>query len=223
MIARSLGRKIEEYVADYTVVDLETTGLDTSYDKIAEISAVRVRGGEVVDTFSMLVNPGVPMPAAAGAVNNITDDMLHSQPAIDEALPMFEKFIGDDVLVGHNIFGFDMQFLCREYGALYTRTLGNDYVDTLALARRHLPHLARHGLGCLAEHYGISTEGAHRALADCIMNAAVFEKLKEDMKSTPVEIPTCPDCGRQLRLRRGKFGEFWGCVRYPNCKYTRNV
>ena len=223
MIARSLGRKIEEYVADYTVVDLETTGLDTSFDRIAEISAVRVRGGEVVGEFSMLVNPGIPMPAAAGAVNNITDEMLANQPTIEEALPKFEEFIGEDILVGHNILGFDMQFLCREYGALYARTLGNDYIDTLQLARRHLPHLARHGLGFLAEHYDISTEGAHRALADCIMNAKVFEKLRWELDKTPEAIPTCLECGRQLRLRRGKFGEFWGCVRYPNCKYTRNI
>ena len=49
-------------IKDYTVVDLEMTGLAVKLDRIIEIGAVRVRGGEVADTYAMLVDPRIPIP-----------------------------------------------------------------------------------------------------------------------------------------------------------------
>ena len=42
----------------YLSVDIETTGLDPRMDKIIQIGALRVRDGEVTDTFQTYVNPG---------------------------------------------------------------------------------------------------------------------------------------------------------------------
>lgn len=60
--------------------DVETTGLVAGVDRVVELGAVAFQGDEVLDTFSRLVNPGVPMPPAAGRVNGITDEMLAEAP-----------------------------------------------------------------------------------------------------------------------------------------------
>lgn len=86
-------------------------------------------------------------------------------------------FVEDRILVGHNIHAFDMKFIKRDATRLWGKTVGNDYIDTLAIARQYLPGLAHHRLSDLAVYYGISAEGAHRALADCKMNYHVFEQL----------------------------------------------
>ena len=105
------------------------------------------------------------------------------------------------------------------------KTIDNDYVDTLYMARSVLPQLSHHRLVDLAQHYGISDEGAHRALADCRMNQKVFELLaKEDGKAGAESglVKECPLCGNMLKKRSGKFGEFFGCMSFPRCRYTEN-
>ena len=74
----------------------------------------------------------------------------------------------------------------------------------------------------MAEHFGASTEGAHRALADCKMTYYVYEGLKDvmDKRLASGDVKCCPKCGSPLMKRNGKFGEFWGCVGYPACRYT---
>lgn len=62
MLANKIGRKLNSYVADYVVFDLETTGTSVNKDSVVEISALKVKNGQVVDEFSMLVNPGRPIP-----------------------------------------------------------------------------------------------------------------------------------------------------------------
>ena len=49
---REKGNRLVQYVPDYTVFDLETTGISANMDDIIEISAVKVKGGIVQDTFS---------------------------------------------------------------------------------------------------------------------------------------------------------------------------
>ena len=169
---------------DYVLYDLETTGTSSKYDEVIEISAVKVKNGVVTEEFSQLVNPGRPIPSAASAVNHITDDMVAFAPMFDSVLQQFLAFIGDDVLAGHNINRFDMKFLYRDCERYFGQTLTNDYIDTLKLARLCLPELSHHRLEDLAQYYGISTAGAHRALNDCRMNQQVFEKLAKELPQT---------------------------------------
>ena len=78
----------------------------------------------------------------------------------------------------------------------------------------------------LADYYGIDAEGAHRALNDCRMNQQVFEKLRLEMgnpSDAAKKVKKCPCCGNILRKRSSMYGEFWGCMSYPECKYTKNV
>lgn len=223
------GRRLAGYRPDYVVFDLETTGLSPVTDRIIEISAVKVKDGKVQDTFSTLVNPGRLIPAAASRVNGITDAMVMDAPALKAVWGRFLDFIGDEVLVGHNIHSFDMKFLNAAMQELYKQDLGNDYIDTLYMARNCMKDLSRHRLVDLAVCFGISTEGAHRALNDCIMNQKCFEEMGRRMAGSShsgarnTEKEACPRCGGVLVKRNGRYGAFYGCANYPGCRYTRNA
>lgn len=240
-----------EYVKDYVLFDLETTGISPMTDQVIEISAVKVKNGKVVEAFSSLVNPGRRIPPAASAVNGITDVMVKRERTFDLVLKDFLDFAGDYVLVGHNIHAFDMKFIVRDAKKYLNREIENCYVDTLTMARQRLPQLKHHKLVDLAEYYGISSEGAHRALNDCRMNQAVFEKLAKEknvktsrtnaskVKTSTTKASTektgstktssvkpkkvCPRCDMALVKRSGMYGQFWGCTGFPNCRYTENI
>lgn len=226
MLGSSRGRKIEKYISDYVVFDLETTGVSPVCDEVVEISGVKVKGGKVTDEFSSLVNPGRSIPWAASRVNGITDDMVRNEPFFVDVLTDFFDFVGDNILIGHNIHSFDMKFIYRDAEKFYGKIPGNDYVDTLSVARNYLPQLSHHRLVDLASFYGISAKGAHRALNDCYMNQQVFERLGKEMEAAGkggTNLKICPRCGQVMRVRKGRFGQFWGCSGYPGCRYTENV
>ncbi len=221
MAEKNRGKRLVKYVPDYVIFDLETTGINPAADEIIEISAVRVKERAVVDTFSTLVNPGCPIPWQATQVNGITDEMVREAPQIKEALSDFFAYTKDFVLVGHNIHSFDLKFIQEKAKNLFGRTVDNDYIDTLYMARQCLPQLAHHKLTDVASYFRISIEGAHRALNDCIMNLKCYEKLGELQES--IHIDLCPKCGGELKRRNGKFGEFLGCSNFPECRYTAQI
>ncbi len=228
MLGNTQGKLLNEYIEDYVVFDLETTGVSPYNDEVIEISAVKARKGKVVEEFSELVNPKRTIPFAASRVNNITDDMVSDAPFFDEVLRHFLEFVGEDVLVGHNIQSFDMKFIYRDCERYFHQLITNDYVDTLIFAKRCFPEWRHRRLGDLADYYGISTQGAHRALADCRMNQRVFELLGKEMntekkKTLDSDVKTCPLCNLPLKKRNGRYGEFWGCTGFPNCRYTENI
>lgn len=176
-LGKTKGKQLLEYVPDYVVFDLETTGINCYKDSVVEISAVKVIGGRVENEFSSLVNPHRSIPYEVSKVNGITDAMVADAPLFNDVLMKFIDFTEGMTLVGHNIHSFDLKFIYRDSEKFYGGIPGNNYVDTLRLARKYLPQLKRHSLILLAEYYGISTEGAHRALNDCHMNQQVYEQL----------------------------------------------
>ena len=176
------GTLINKYTPDYVIFDLETTGISPNYDEVIEISALKVKGGEVVDEFNTLVNPGRKIPFGATKVNGITNAMVAEAPAFSHVLAEFLDFAEGLVLVGHNIARFDMKFIWRDAEQYFGEIPQNNYVDTLQVARKHLPKMEHHRLVDLAEHYGISSEGAHRALNDCYMNQKVYECMVSEMR-----------------------------------------
>ena len=169
------GRRLNQYAENYVVFDLETTGISPVEDSIIEISAIKVKGHKPVAEFDMLINPGTHIPVGATNVNGITDDMVREAPGLREALPDFLSFIEGEILVGHNIQSFDLLFLYRAAEELLGREVPNDYVDTLFMAKACLPQLGRHRLTDISTYLQIDTDGAHRALSDCIMNQKCYE------------------------------------------------
>ena len=145
MLSDKPGRKLKsQYVSDYVVFDLETTGVSCRSDEVVEISAIKVLGGEVKDEFSTLVNPGRFIPDRATEVHGIDDEMVKDAPTFDKALADFLEFAGDMILVGHNIHTFDMKFICRDAQRYFGKTVGNDYmillITTVSIRAEHTGH-----------------------------------------------------------------------------------
>ena len=94
----------------FCVLDLETTGVSPDTCAITEIGAAKYLGGTEVGRFETLVNPGSGIPPSVSVMTGITQSMVIEAPRIEEALPSFLEFLGDSVIVGHNV-RFDMSFL----------------------------------------------------------------------------------------------------------------
>ena len=116
----------------FCVLDLETTGATARDCEITEIGAVKYQSGELQGTFHTLVNPGVEIPPTITVLTGITQLMVVEAPRIAEALPAFLEFIGDAVIVGHNV-RFDMSFLNAAAERLGYGRLPNRTADTAAL------------------------------------------------------------------------------------------
>ncbi|HEY0755425.1 MAG TPA: exonuclease domain-containing protein [Ktedonobacteraceae bacterium] len=168
-------RELDEI--EFVIVDTETTGLRPGSHRVIEVAGVRVRGGEVLDSFQSLLNPGVRVPTFIAQFTGITQEMLATAPASHEALPGFLSFIEGALVVGHNV-GFDIGFLNYE-AQLLGQSFPIDGLDTIPLARRFLPTLRRFKLDNVADHLRITTSQRHRALGDARVTAAVFLKLLE--------------------------------------------
>ena len=116
---------IYSLLSDYVLFDLETTGLSTENDQVVEISALKVTCGEITDEFSTLVDPGMHIPYQASCINGITDDMVKDAPDMEHALKDFISFIGNSVLVGHNIKRFDLGFIQRDAVRFFGKPIGD--------------------------------------------------------------------------------------------------
>ena len=169
----------------YCVFDLETTGFSFRTEKITEIGIMKIRNGEIIDTFETFVNPEKPIPLKVQEVTHITDDMVKDAPKIEEILPKVMEFFGDSVLVAHNA-DFDTGFLrynCQQLGYKFENT----YLDTLALAKNLFPNYKKYKLGVIAENLGIEVLVAHRALDDVDTTVKVFNIMCKMLEDAGVE------------------------------------
>lgn len=171
------GRSLITVLDEYIAVDIETSGLDPSWDSIIELAAVHMKNGAVVDTFASLCNTCEVDPEIT-ELTGITNAMLSEAPGIDAVLPKFAAFAGDLPLVGHNIVQFDSNFIYDAYAETIGNPLTNDMVDTLRLCRLTFAHLPNRKLSTVLEYLEIQNEQAHRALSDAICTAQLYEKLK---------------------------------------------
>ena len=172
------GNSLLSFPQDYTVIDIETTGLDPKWDEIIELAALRVRGGKVVDLFETLVRPSHDISDFIEELTGITNRELLKAPFISNALPGYLDFIGSDVVVGHNAH-FDVNFIYDAAEHFCSRAFSNDIVDTMRLARHILPQLGGHSLSDVARALGVVREGEHRAFIDCVTTNNVLQALKE--------------------------------------------
>ena len=151
------------------VLDLETTGLTPRRGDIIEIAMARMRGSEVVDQYSTLVDPGTPVPDMITEITGITSDMLATAPRFEDIANDVRAFIGDADIVAHNA-RFD-----RAFTVAMLPDLANRWVDSIYLARIALPRLSTYRLVRLAEVFAPdSAQGAHRALDDVLALAALW-------------------------------------------------
>jgi DNA polymerase-3 subunit epsilon len=175
------------------IVDLETTGLNSGRDQIIEIGAIKLDldAGKVLDQFQTFSKPDdtyafsydqddegndiendeelepIRLDPFITELTGITDEMLEGAPSNPDAVDAFFHFAGDLQIWAYNA-GFDSKFLNNHTEA------HRPLKDILSLARRAFPELQNHKLATVAEHLNLSIDGAHRALADCLMAKEVL-------------------------------------------------
>lgn len=184
---KSKGRSIVINPKHYTVVDTETTGLDSQKSRIIEIAAIRVRGGKEVARFETLIKPGRKLGKKIVELTGITDDDLKDAPSQEEALQQFMDFLKDDIIVAHNA-NFDVDFLYDSMVRCDLKPLMNNFIDTLRLAKYITADVKNYKLETLAQKYQISQPTAHRAMADCETTKSLLEKLMEDAECQAIDL-----------------------------------
>ena len=172
------GQVLED--ATYCVLDLETTGISITTEKITEVGIMKVKNGEVIDEFEIFVNPEKPIPQRVVEVTNITDEMVKDAETIDKVFPKILEFVGDSIIVAHNA-SFDVGFL-KHNAKLLGYEFNNTYIDTLPLAKDLFPDLKKYKLGKIADSLGIEVDVAHRALADVDTTVKVFNVMLKKLK-----------------------------------------
>ena len=159
--------------ATFVVTDTETTGSRAGDDRVIEIGAVKVQGGEITESFQRLINPGRHIPRRISQITGISTGMVFDQPTAEEVLPEFLDFLGDAVFVAHNL-PFDLRFLEVELEIAGLEGLRNPCLDTLRLARRLYSALPSKGLSKLTRYFEIEVNGRHRALGDAEATAQLL-------------------------------------------------
>ncbi len=164
----------------FVCFDLETTGLNNNpamgkMDKIIEIGAVKLIGGEIKEKFSSFIACPDRLSKEIIDLTGITDADLVGAPEVDKVLADFYKFIDGAILVGHNV-TFDYRFV-KYYAEQSGYMIERKQYDTLLLAQQVLRgQLANYKLNTVADHYGF-TFNHHRAFDDACVTAKVFMEL----------------------------------------------
>ena len=202
---------------EFVVLDTETTGLRPGPNRVIEIAGIRMRGGEVIDSFQSLVNPNRRLPPFIVQFTGITQEMVAGAPGAEQIFPDFLQFIEGAILVGHNV-GFDIGFLSYE-AQLLGYAFPIDGLDTIPLARRFLPGLRRFKLDVVAGHLKIPMVNRHRALGDAKVTAAIFMKLLNLARQEGIN--TLGNLRRRLQLPVAWSGDITDASLAKQVEYLR--
>ena len=135
-----------------------------AHDRITEIAAVEVDGGEITSEWATLINPETTIPPAIRAITGITNDMVADAPRFSRvADELHERFAGR-LLIAHNA-RFDYGFLRSEFARAGLRFEART-LCTVRLSRRLYPEHARHNLDSLIARHHLPCAARHRALGD---------------------------------------------------------
>ncbi len=168
------GSSLIDFPESYVVIDLETTGLNANFDDIIEAAALKICNGEVTDTYQSFINPGYAIPDFITELTGISDDMVKDAPLINVVLPQFMNFLGDSIIVGHNV-NFDINFIYDNLEKINCPAIQNDFIDTLRLCRKLYKQMSHHRLSDMVEALQIPVDTMHRSLSDCYSCLSVFK------------------------------------------------
>jgi DNA polymerase III subunit epsilon len=164
-------------IASFVVVDLETTGIDPTRDRITEVAVIWVENGQETQRWTTLVNPGVSIPPEIQALTGINNSMVRSAPRFETiAAQLLEKIQGR-LFVAHNA-RFDYGFLKHAF-ARSQLAFTADVLCTVRLSRRLEPEHAKHNLDCLVERHHLKTEFRHRAMGDAELLVQLLDRLTQ--------------------------------------------
>ena len=177
---------VEPDFDSFVAFDIEHTGTfgvnsGDAEAEIIEIGAVKVENGQIVDKFDMLANPGRKIVPMVSRLTHITDEMVAGEPPVTEVIKMFKDFVGDSILIGHNIKGCDIPHISKAAKKAGIN-FDNRYLDTkkLATGMKKEKGWEKVNLPYLSKYYGIEQAEAHRAWCDAEANAYVYLELKKD-------------------------------------------
>lgn len=175
-----IGEDDTPFDGEFISFDLETTGLSCENDRITEIGAVRIKGGEIVEEFDTFVDPGRHIPENITRLTSITDEMVKGAPDAEKALADFFEFCGKAPLIAHNA-SFDAGFV---HAALARAGKDFDftYIDSIPICRSLYPELKSYKLNIVAKHLKLPPFNHHRACDDARELAEIFKILLEGLE-----------------------------------------
>lgn len=178
---RNKGKSLIDLPDNYTLIDLETTGLTPYCDEIIELSALKIRNNKIVKEYSRLVKPDDNIDSFITELTGITNQMLKTAPNIESVLQEFIDFISDDIVVGYNV-NFDINFIYDNYFGLFDKKFKNNFVDLMRICKK-VYNLPNHKLKTVADSLNICTDNNHRGLKDCYITFEVYNHLKSNIFS----------------------------------------
>ena len=178
---------------DFTVFDIETTGLKADRCDIIEIGAVRLHDGRVIDRFQSFIDDGIVIPREITKLTGITQTMIEGAPSTREVLARFRTFAEGSTLVAHNA-AFDTGFITH-HGERFGITFPMPYADTLMLSRYLLRDaLENHKLDTISAYFGIDMGSHHRADDDANTCAEILLRFIGMIRERGVDrIPAIPN------------------------------
>lgn len=151
---------------DFCVVDIETTGLVPEYDSILQISSLKIRNMEIVDTFKSNVYYPKEVDDFITQISKITTSMVKSAPTIDNVISDFFNFIQDDLLLGLNT-NFSINFIYDASSQYLNNPLKNNFIDISRFSRKLFPELRHHRLCDMIERFELDESGEYSSFCDC--------------------------------------------------------
>ena len=171
-------------ISDYIAIDLETTGIRLSKDKIIEVGLLKVKDSHIIDTFSCVINPDIQVDDKILKLTKISEKELRNAKRIHEVINHIVDFCEDYVLLGHNTI-FDYSFVKRE-----ANRAGLEFekrgIDTYKLCKKILPENVRKNLTDACGYFGIERKNSHRAFSDAFYTHVLFQEIIKNFKTLEI-------------------------------------
>lgn len=181
MFKGQLKNKAVSTCHEVIVLDFETTGLSSNYDRVIEVGALLIKNHKIIDEFVELMNPDVSLSSFITSLTGISNIMLRGKPKPEHIMPKLIDFIEDRPIIAHNA-SFDKRFLIAELSRAKL-SIKNPFLCTMRLAKKLIPDATSYKLADIARHVGIrvDSQSSHRALGDVKVTAKLWKHLHIDV------------------------------------------
>jgi DNA polymerase-3 subunit epsilon len=166
-------------LANYVLLDLETTGATPLKDRITEIALIHFKDGVEVGRWQTLVNPQTNIPDFIQGLTGITNEMVEDAPTFEQVAGELLDYLDDAVMCAHNV-RFDHGFLKTEFKRIGI-TLKQKVLCTVKLSRKLYPQYKSHGLSAIIERHGFTCSQRHRAMGDVEVMAQLIDLAKKEL------------------------------------------
>lgn len=171
MTAREFKNNNNNYVA----IDLETTGVKLSRDKIIEVGLVKVENGHVKDTFSCIINPGIEVNEDVLKLTGISKKEIANAGYIEDVIEFIEDFCKGFDLLGHNTI-FDYAFIKKEINKI-NAVFEKNGIDTYKIVKKIFEKDEKKNLTDVCKFFNIERKNAHRAFSDAYYTHMAFQEI----------------------------------------------